>query len=153
MRNPSVFFVAVLLSIVAPLYSQTFLIDTWEQQSLENMELERRIRMVSAETGIMDSLFESGHIFFNVYSLPDEEGRIPQFSTSFDLATEIGAEYLIRLEPGDDGLSWSLFTSQDAREVSAGFTAVNEVDEELKDIERWTQIGSIVAQDIITSLR
>lgn len=142
----------LLLSVVGPVFGHTILIDTWEYEVPVNMEIEARIRVVSAETGIMDSLFDNGHIFFNIYSAPGEEGFMPEFSQTFQLAAEIGADYVLRLNPDEEGLGWLLYEADGENLLSEGYVSISEVDPDLKPIEMWTRVGLLVAGDMISRI-
>ncbi len=143
---------AILLLLSGPLGAHTILIDTWESSAPAEMESEDRIRVVSAETGIMDTLFETGHLFFNMYSVPGDAGGAPDFSESLKIAVEIGADYILKLSPDGEGLGWELYDSIDSTVLENGYTSLSQVDAGLNSIERWTQVGSIVAQDLISAL-
>ncbi len=136
------------LSIPRALSAHTILIDTWEQHLPEKMDLETRKRVISAETGIMDSLFDGGHIFFNTYSVPGEDLIPPDFANSLNLAGEIGAEFLIRLDPDEEGLRWSVYEMKGGSMVESGYNTIDEVDADLPVIPRWTALGVMVAREL-----
>ena len=140
------------LLVCAGASAHTILIDTWETDLPENMDLETRKRVVSAETGIMDLLFEEGHIFFNTYSVPGEDGAVPDFGDSVDLAGRIGAEYLIRLDPTEDGVAWKLYEVRGSRILNEGYRSIEDMDPNLKTIERWTELGLVIARVLIGEL-
>lgn len=151
MKRTGFLMFALTLTALLPMAASahTILIDTWETDLPENMDLESRTRVVSAETGIMDLLFDEGHIFFNTYSVPTEGGVMPDFSVSVDLAGRIGAEYLIRLDPTEQGVAWKLYEVRDVSLLNEGYQSIDEVDSTLKSIERWTELGLIIARVMI----
>ena len=144
--------ILTVLFLPAAAAAHTILIDTWETDLPENLDLEARKRVVSAETGIMDTLFDEGHIFFNTYSIPGEGGTEPDFTLSVDLAGSIGAEYLIRLDPSEDGVAWELYELRGVTILNEGFHAIDDVDPGLKTIERWTELGLRIARLLIVEL-
>ncbi len=134
------------------LQASNILIDTWETDSLENMDMETRKRVVSAETGIMDTLFDEGHIFFNTYSVPAEDRTLPSFSDSLKLAVEIGAEYLVRLDPDETGLGWKVIEIEGQTTRREGYLSIQDVDSSLSTVERWTLLGLNAGKDILAAV-
>jgi hypothetical protein len=131
----------------------TFLVDTRDSMPLEDMGIDRRIHVVSAESGIMDTLFDEGHIFFNIYSVPDDEGNFPSWESTVTHAKDVGANYLLKLTPDENGLSWEFYIVRDVRMLDEGYAEISTVSSDLKPVDRWTALGESVAEEMMESIR
>jgi len=142
--------IALVLSLSAlSLSGLTFLVDTHETMSLNDMETDRKIRVVSVESGVMDTLFDAGHIFFNMMTIPDEDGVTAGLEDSIELARNEGVDYLILLTPDDGGTSWALYHIARSSALDEGYVDFSGTDDTLDDRERWSQVGSIAASQMM----
>lgn len=145
--------IIIFLAVSSVLPALTFLVDTRDTMPLGDMEIDRKIRVVSAESGIMDTLFDNGHIFFNIYSVPDEEGHIPSWESTVAHAKDVGANYLLKLTPDENGLTWEFYNVRDMRTLDKGYAEISSVSSELKPVERWTALGGALADRMMESVR
>ena len=131
--------------------AHTFLVDTWEMADRADLEEEARFCRLALESGMMDVLFEEGHIFFNIYSSPSATGTMPVSGSALALAGEEGADYLIELVPDDDGASWKVYGISGMLE-SGGYVSIDGMDEELETVERWMALGNALASDVLSAV-
>ena len=138
----------LLLSSSLPASSLTFLIDTRDSVSRDEMDIEEKKKVVSLESGVMDGLFEGGHIFFNMYS-PKEENAEEQTDKILKYAGEIGAGYLIVLFPEESGSAWSCYRVDGSLGVADGFLDIEDTNPQKSIMERWTSLGSSLVETVI----
>lgn len=132
-------------------YAHTFFVDTWEEDDRKDLEEEVRFNHIALESGMMDVLFEKGHIFFNIYTSYSGTGGMPLVGSALDLAGEEGADYLIELIPDENGATWRLFSTSGAREPCNGYANIESIDEELEAVRRWMALGSSLAEEILAA--
>ena len=140
----------VFLSSSLSASSLTFLIDTREEMPRADMEMEQRIKVVSVETGIMDTFFDKGHIFFNIYSLRNRSTWEEADIEALKYAADEGADFLLVLAPGDEGASWSLFRVSGLSHLGEGSVSIGETNPEMNTGERWTALGIILAEAVVS---
>ena len=132
--------------------SLTFLVDTRDEMPRGDMEIEQKIKVVSLETGIMDTFFEKGHIFFNTYSIRKSSMREKADEKVLKIAVDEGADFLLILLPDADGASWSLFRVAGSTHLGEGSVGIGETDSEKNTGERWTSLGIILAEAVMQLL-
>jgi len=143
-------FLFFFLGTAVSVSSLTLLIDTRDRVPREEMEIQEKTQVVSLESGIMDVLFEEGHIFFNMYTLQSGADSERSESELLAYAGDLGAAYLLILEPGEGGASWRLSDVKGAGGGGEGFADIDETDQNDSDRERWIELGSLLAEDVIT---
>lgn len=137
-------------------FADTFLIETRISASRGDLSDSEHMRAIGTESGVMDTLFENGHIFFNIYSTPREGGTHPPEERSVSLADETGADFLLELIPESDGVSWRFRGIDEPRSVHRDYEPISQVSDTLKGPERWTALGEILGRrimDILSSER
>ena len=132
--------------------ADTFLIETRISAPRGDLSDSEHMRAVGTESGVMDTLFESGHIFFNIYNTPGDGGTRLPVERAIVLADETGAEFLLELIPEKDGVSWRFRGIDDPRSVDRGYEPISQVPDTLKGSERWAALGEILAQRITSIL-
>lgn len=116
------------------------------------MELPLRLSIVSAETGIMDSFFDRGHIFFNIYTSGGNPADKKLDQTALKQAREEGASHLLILIPDSGGITWKLYGVSGGQEMTAGYTVLDNSDPEKKIEQRWLSLGSKIADEVLEKL-
>ena len=137
-------------------FADTFLIETRISASRGDLSDSEHMRAIGTESGVMDTLFENGHIFFNIYSTPQEGGTRPPTERAAALADETGADFLLELIPESDGVSWRFLGIDEPRSVHRDYEPISQVADTLKGSERWTALGEILGRrimDILSSER
>jgi len=129
--------------------SLTLLIDTRDSLPRDDMEINEKTRVVSLESGLMDELFDGGHIFFNMYSLKNDTSAETADKEALDYAEDIGAGFLLVLSPEEDGSSWRFFRVGSLNSVEEGFVDINETDADKNTRERWLSLGNILAEAVV----
>jgi hypothetical protein len=117
------------------------------------MESPERIRVVSAETGIMDTLFDQGHIFFNTYT---SAGELPAGGSDeriLDEAAGQGASYLLILKPESTGITWRLYHVPGRLYITEDYADLETIDPGLDPDERWMALGVTLAGVMLGSVR
>ena len=153
-RLPALTALIILLAASAPAaHGLTFLIDTWVDVLPGDMESERRINVVSAETGVMDALFDTGSIFFNVYTVPGEGVSARNLQASLGHADDVGAGYLLVLNPGQQNVGWELRTVADGALVADGSEGLEDIDPNLDSRYRWIVLGQRIAEAVFRHAR
>ena len=144
--------IAVFLFSGAALAAEanTFLVDIWETAAREDLDEDVRTMHVSLESGVMDALFDQGHVFFNIYTNPESVGGAPVPGSALELADEEGADYLLEIIPDDGGVSWRLYRTSGSVEPDGGYVAIDGIDEELGLEERWMALGAALAGDLLS---
>ncbi len=122
--------------------SLTLLIETKDSMPRDEMDIEEKTRVVSLESGVMDVLFEKGHIFFNMFSLKSEE-------SSINYAEELGAGYLLVLNPVKNGASWQLIPVDRSSGGGEGFVNLSDTDPDKTSAERWAIMGTMLAEALV----
>ena len=131
--------------------AHTFLVDTWENADREDLEEEERFNHIALESGMMDVLFDKGHIFFNIYTSFSEMDETPPTGSALKLAGEEGADFLIELVPDENGAAWRLFSTSKMTESDHGYAAIDDIDEEMEEVQRWMSLGGILTGQILAA--
>lgn len=98
------FFLLFLVSFT--LWGETVMIEIISPAPLGDLDREQADIYIQAETGVMEALFDGGHLFFNVYGL---SGRGEDESmVSLKQAQKAGATWFIRLIPGEDSIEYEV---------------------------------------------
>jgi len=137
------------LSIPLSAFSLTLLIDTRVEVPREDMEIREKTRVVSLESGIMDVLFEEGHIFFNMYSLQAENNEVQSDAEILKYAKDLGAGFFLILKPDDHGSFWRLSRVDGSGSGVEGFADIDDIDQDGSVRERWIKLGTALAKDVI----
>ncbi len=103
------------------------------------------------ESGIMDSLFENGHIFFNEYDFMDQERPYLSSEHIQSLTSETGADYLLRLIPDEEGVTWKLY-SGDGANINENYEKLSRLVDHRNDEAKWPALGQIVGVNLMESL-
>ena len=108
------------------------------------------------EAGFMDELFDSGHIFFNLYTPVDAASDPGKDLLPLHIAKRDGAAFLIRLTPDLEGetLEWKLFSVDPADLVETSVLDLADVPSDPGDkvLDRWYAAGSRTAHDVIARM-
>ena len=113
----------ILFLAAACLPAWTFMIDTRALMTPGTDELPVRKALVSLENGLMDTLFEEGHIFFNRSELAEEGVELDdgQKFLPLHLARRAGADWLLKVEIGTGSrISYEFFRVAPARQQGTG---------------------------------
>jgi len=111
------------------------------------------MRVVSVETGLMDSLFDHGHIFFNVYTHTEMPAKRVLDQATLNYAAEERAEFLLILMPNKLGVEWRLYAVLRKKLLIRSFSALKKTNPDLEPQDRWLALGGLMAEDIIKELR
>jgi len=139
----------LFLSSSLSAFSLTLLIDTRDRVPREEMEIQDKTRVVSLESGIMDVLFEKGHIFFNMYSLQTEHDTERSDAELLEYAEDLGAGFLLILKPEEQGSFWQLSRVDGSGSGGEGFVDIDDTDSTEGLRERWIDLGTTLANDVI----
>lgn len=152
-----VFACLIGLLYIGPIGASTFMIDTRESSVRQELEEPIKAAHISLENGLMDALFDSGHIFFNTYSPLDvEEDPLIRERLPIRAAKRYGAEYLILLEPeAEIGTTyWELYAVEPAEKLGSGEVTTEETyapqEDALDDI--WYGVGNLLAEKVFSRL-
>jgi hypothetical protein len=120
------------------------------------MEIDEKTRVVSLESGLMDVLFEEGHIFFNMFTpvgsyYPGEMS--PEDEKALTDAEEFGAAFLLVIRPDEKGAFWKLCRVGEPGNATEGFADYSETDADKSIRDRWISLGSILADSVIPLIR
>ena len=140
----------LILCLILPLTllsSLTVLIETRIISSLEDLNPDEAIRVVSVETGLMDALFENGHIFFNLYNTPNEDGDY--LANGPELAAENRADTMVELIPDPYGVYWKVVSIGNNFFNFENYERLSQIDQVLNERERWIALGTIVGRRIV----
>ncbi len=129
--------------------SLTLLVDTRDELPAEEMENSRSVKVVSIETGIMDTLFDEGHIFFNMYSSRIEGAEEAADANALKYAEELGAGFLLVLLPEEEGASWRFYRVGSASIEGRGYSDFHDTDPEKEIRERWISLGVSLAFEVV----
>ncbi len=154
MKSRIIILLLVLMACLgaSSLGAATFFIDSLVLTLPDDMELVDRLRLYSAETGVMDTLFDKGHIIFNNYVLPDESGNYPGAEQSLKQARKTDSDYLLRLEVDDNGAAWSFFSAEKGELIEESYTKVDDTDASLEERRRWMNLGNTICQEMLAGL-
>lgn len=132
--------------------SLTLLVDTRDDKPRGEMEMDQLIQVVSLETGVMDTLFDEGHIFFNLYTVIGHTDTQRADESAMEYAREQGAQYLLVLQPDQEGSSWKLFKVNETSVSGSGYMDISQTDPDKKVAERWISLGEMLAKEVIKPL-
>lgn len=138
-----------LLSSSLSASSLTLLVDSRDDKPRGEMDMDQLIQVVSLETGVMDTLFDEGHIFFNIYTVIGKTSTQEADETALEYAREQGAHYLLVLEPDSEGSSWTLYEVSETAVYGSGYMDISVTDPEKKVAERWISLGEMLAEEVI----
>ncbi len=142
-------FLVISGSILA--WPDTFLLSTWINNPQGEVGKDAWNNVLGIESGIMESLFDNGHIFFNVYDFMDQER--PSLSSEHirSLTSETGADYLLRLIPDEEGAAWNLY-SGDGADIDGDYEDLSRFADYRNDEARWAALGQLVGRNLMDSL-
>lgn len=142
----------IFLSSSLSASSMTLLIDTRDSTPRVEMDINEKTKVVSIETGLMDVLFDKGHIFFNMFTTLTDDSSGQADNDALSYAGEIGAAYLLVLFPEENGASWNLYKVDSSEDKIEGFEDYNQTDSEKKERERWLSLGSNLGESVIVHI-
>ena len=129
--------------------SLTLLIETKDSMPREEMDIQEKTRVVSLESGVMDVLFEKGHIFFNMFSLKGDDSSSESEMEVLNYAKELGAGFLLVLNPDENGAAWHLLRVDLNSGGGEGFVYLSDTDDDKKPGERWVIMGTMLAEVVV----
>lgn len=129
--------------------SLTLLVETKDSKPREEMDIQEKIRVVSLESGVMDVLFEKGHIFFNMFSLKGDESSSDSDMEVLNYAEKLGAGFLLVLNPDENGAAWHLLSVNRSSDGMRGFVNLSETDADKKPAERWVILGTMLGEEVV----
>ncbi len=129
--------------------SLTLLIETKDSMPREEMDIQEKTRVVSLESGVMDVLFEKGHIFFNMFSLKGDKSSFDSELEVLNYAEELGAGFLLVLDPDENGAAWHLLSVNRISDGGEGFVNLSETDTDKKPAERWAIMGTMLGEEVV----
>lgn len=139
-----IFSLLLILCSSVPLFAKTVLIET--RMSGPEPETAERVRVSAAETGLMDELFNAGHIFFNFHSVPGD-------AESLGMAAEEDADFLIVLTPQSDGMDWRTVNVSTAQDAGSGTVSISQTDPNQRERDRWKALGFLTAGEILPLIK
>jgi hypothetical protein len=142
---------AILLCVSLTLTAGTVMVETVDYGFLGDLEQEKQDAIIQSETGVMEALFDGGHLFFNMYTsngeLDSEKSR-----NSMDQAKRAGAEWFIRLQMGDEELFYWFYQLRDFDLKSEGSIKRDEIDpdRDMSPEEFFFAAGNSAGKGILT---
>jgi len=133
--------------------SLTFLVDTRDEMPRGDMEIDQHTAVVSFENGVMDTLFDEGHIFFNIYTVLGDSDAGKADEKALEYAGDEGANFLLVLTPDDQGAAWTLYKVENPELTANGYVDLSRTDPEKKTPERWTSLGILLADELMDNVR
>ena len=118
---------AILFCVSLTLFGGTVMVETVDNGFLGDLEQEKQDAIVQMETGVMEALFDGGHLFFNMYT-SNGELDAAKSRNSLDQAKRAGAEWFIRLQLGDEELFYWFYQLRDFDLKSEGSIKRDEID-------------------------
>jgi hypothetical protein len=143
----------IFLSSSLSASSLTFLVDTRDEMPRADMEMDQLRAVVSFENGVMDMLFDEGHIFFNINTVLGGSDAGKADEKALEYAGDEGANVLLVLTLDDQGAAWTLFQLGDPESTADGYVEVSHTAPEKKTPERWTSLGILLADEVMDQLR
>ena len=120
--------------------SSTIFINTIATGELNEITFRERLRIISMENGVMESLFDAGHVFFNTYSSVNSSSIINE-------AKFQGADYYIMLKPDSFGIKWEFYSFIEPEKTLQGYREMSAVQE--GEIEQWTRLGGSLIKELL----
>jgi hypothetical protein len=118
--------IAVLILGVGEVHGETVMIETVDVLEMGELEESRQNVIIQMETGVMDALFDGGHLFFNMYTVNGVNDSKNEMSSLLQ-AKKTGAHWLVRLQAMDDNVNWKLFLLEDFSLQGEGDVSKDEV--------------------------
>ena len=143
----------IFLSSSLSASSLTFLVDTRDEMPRGDMEMDQHTAVVSFENGVMDMLFDEGHIFFNIYTVLGGSDAGKADEKALEYAEDEGANFLLVLTPDDYGAAWTLFKVDNPEATANGYVDLSRTDQEQKSKERWTSLGILLGDEVMDNVR
>jgi hypothetical protein len=143
----------IFLSSSLSASSLTFLVDTRDEMPRADMEMDQLRAVVSFENGVMDMLFDEGHIFFNINTVLGGSDAGKADEKALEYAGDEGANVLLVLTLDDQGAAWTLFQLADPESNAAGYVDLPYTDPEKKTPKHWTSLGILLADEVMDQLR
>ena len=144
-------FSAIIFFIASLLFAETVMVETVDFAELGDLDEEKQNMIIQMETGVMDALFDGGHLFFNMYtvngSLDPDLGQ-----KSLVQAGKAGASWFVRLLIGDNRLSWWFYRLSDFSLMGEGAVLREDVDknEEMTLEEFYFEAGKTAGSRVLT---
>ena len=119
-------FSAILFIIAWALFGETVMIETVDRFEFADLEEESQNVIIQMETGVMDALFDGGHLFFNMFTvngnLDPALGR-----KSLDQAKRAGAGWFLRLRLAEAGVDWWFYKLSDFTLLGEGIVNQDDI--------------------------
>lgn len=132
-------------------WSETLMLTTQIHESEGDPPFEEKIRIENLESGVMDVLFDNGHIFFNTYSYTAKD----QNSTKEDnlaIARQTGVDYMVQLIPVTLGVNWFIYPMNRTGTEQENALYLEQVDQTLNNRKKWHALGKVLGQQIVDSI-
>ncbi|MDC7219688.1 MAG: hypothetical protein PQJ59_07100 [Spirochaetales bacterium] len=149
--NKILFSILFLVSFVPlNLLAETVMIESVALGDRGEFEEEEKTRLIQMETGVMEALFDGGHLFFNMYS---PNGTLDPMKSNNALmqARQTGARWLVRLRAQEEAVEWWFFSLADFSLLGEGNISKEDVDtgDEMTWEEVFFESGKIVGNSIV----
>lgn len=99
--------IILLLTLSFSLFSETIMVETIESGDYGTLPQPVQNRLTQVKTGVMDVLFDGGHIFFDMYTdqlKTTEQGNMQ----TLQLARRSGATWFLRITTGEDFVAYEI---------------------------------------------
>ncbi len=144
------FISAILFTIALALTGETVMVETVDFGPLGDLEQERQIGIVQMETGVMEALFDGGHLFFNMYT---PNGDLDPFKSQNSLmqGKQTGARWFMRLRLEEGTVFYWFYSLVDFTLVTEGSIPRRDVDpgKEMTSEEYYFAAGKSAGESIL----
>lgn len=131
------------------LFGDTVMIETIGDVPQGKRAFNQKELLIGMETGVMDALFDGGHLFFNINS---SSGGLTGENTHKSLiqARNAGAQWLLRLIPGEEKIKYMIYDLSNLQLKSEDEIEKKDLSDTVDFKEFYFEAGKTAGQSIIS---
>ncbi len=142
----------LLTGSVLTVWSESLLIATHIRMPLKSMDRNEMVKVSSMESGIMETLFDDGHVFFNIYNHPKADGESMTTENLISMSGKLDSDYLLELIPDESGTVWNLYRTSNSRRLIENHENISQVDDSYNFEKRWYALGQILGRAVTDAI-
>ena len=147
-----IFCLLLMTTGILTVWPDSLMVSTRIQASWDNVEPDERMRVTGIESGVMETLFDNGFVFFSMYNPPDEKGQHQPLELLQSISAKSGADYLLELLSDESGVTWRLHSLGGQATVKEAYADISLVAKSIDHGRRWFALGQILGQQLADSI-
>ncbi len=142
----------LLTNSILTVWSESLLIATHTRVPLESINKNEWVTISSMESGIMDTLFDAGHVFFNIYNQPGADGEGMTTEDLISMSGRLDSDYLLELIPDESGTVWNLYRTNNSKQLIENHENISQISDSYNFEKRWYALGQILGRAVTDAI-